>query len=149
MSEKTVNSLILKAYQLLAKREYSHHELLQRLLKLASKEVCEEAMRQLVSQGAQSDDRYAESLCRSRYGAGKGPVLIRYELRNQKINEELIEKVMEPYTNEWTVLAEQVRKKKFGEELPKEYSQLTKQLRFLQQRGFGQAELSQYSVSHF
>ncbi len=149
MSEQAVNSLVQKAYKLLAKREYSYHELLQRFLKQSSQEICEEAMLQLVSEGAQSDDRYAESLCRSRYSAGKGPVLVRYELRSQQIDDELIEKAMEPYLNEWSALAEQVRRKKFGEELPKEYSNLTRQLRFLQQRGFGRDELAQYSAGSF
>ena len=145
MSEKTVNTLIAKAYRLLAKREYSHHELLQRFLKQASREVCDEVMRQLVGQGAQSDQRFAESLCRSRYAAGKGPVLVRHELGKHQINEELIEMAMDPYSSEWEALAEQVRKKKFGDALPREYPALVKQLRFLQQRGFSQAELSQYS----
>ncbi|MCY4149773.1 MAG: regulatory protein RecX [Gammaproteobacteria bacterium] len=149
MSEKTVNSLVAKAYRLLVKREYSHHELLQRFLKQASRQVCDEAMRQLVSQGAQSDERFAESLCRSRHAAGKGPVLVRYELQKHQVNEELIEMAMEPYANEWKELAEKVRKKKFGDEVPKEYPALARQLRFLQQRGFGRAELSQYPHNCF
>lgn len=114
-------------------------------MKQASREVCDEVMRQLVSQGAQSDQRFAESLCSSRYAAGKGPVLVRYELDKHQINEELIEMAMKPYSSKWGALAEQVRKKRFGEALPREYPALVKQLRFLQQRGFSQAELSQYS----
>jgi len=145
VSEKTVNALVVKAYRLLAKREYSYHELLQKFLRQASQEDCEEVMRQLISRNAQSDRRFAESLCRSRYGAGKGPDLLRYELRNHRIEDELIETAMEPYSNDWKTLAEQVRKKKFGDELPTEYPELAKQLRFLRQRGFSQAELSQYT----
>lgn len=144
LSPETVNKLVARAYRLLAKREYSAHELVQRFSRQASRGDCEEMLRKLIEQGAQSDQRFAEMLCRSRYGAGRGPERLRYELRNHRIDEQLITEAMSPYEDEWKVLAEQVRLKKFGSPLPADAAGRAKQLRFLRQRGFGSEELSQY-----
>lgn len=149
MTSEIVHALIARACRLLAKREYSAHELLRKLLEKARREDCEEAMRQLIDQGAQSDQRFAESLCRSRFSAGKGPDRLRHELRNHHIEENLIETSMQPYANEWAALAEKVRKKKYGADLPASYPELAKQLRFLKQRGFSHSELSQYAPLSF
>lgn len=145
MPSKTANALVVQAYRLLAKREYSAHELLQKFLRQASRKNCDEAMHQLQQHGVQSDARFAESLCRSRFSTGKGPDRIRYELRKHHIDDGLVDAVMQSYSDQWAALAEKVRIKKFGAGLPENYPEFAKQMRFLRQRGFSQAELSQYS----
>ena len=133
-----------KAYGLLSRREYSARELTQKLAKWASAGLIEQIIGELQKAGAQSDERFAEMLCRSRYNNGKGPVRIRLELSNHGIDDDLIQAAMAPYSGEWRALAEQVRARKFGAEPPASYSEWAKQARFLQQRGFGTEHVAGY-----
>ena len=53
----------------------------------------------------------------------------------------LIDEVLQELSADWRALAREVRRKKFGPALPRSYSDKAKQMRFLQYRGFGQAEI--------
>ena len=89
-------------------------------------------------------DRFAESLCRSRYNAGKGPLRILVELKQHHIAVQIIERVMEPYEEMWRERAEEVRIRRFGPASPAGPGEWLKQVRFLKQRGFTDAETEQY-----
>ncbi len=143
--------LIDRAYALLSRREHSAHELRQKLKqKFAGRlgdETCDEIVGRLTRQGAQSDERFAEMLCRSRFNAGKGPVRLQRELQEHQIEDHLIDAAMTQYNDSWRDLAEQVRGRKFGCSPPSSYAEWAKQARFLQQRGFSTAQIRQYSES--
>ena len=144
-SEDSDDTLVReKAYGLLSRREYSARELTRKLAKWGPAELVEQVIDELRQAGAQSDERFAEMLCRSRYNSGKGPVRIRLELSNHGIDEDLIQAALAPYSGEWRVLAEQVRTRKFGEDVPTSYSEWARQARFLQQRGFGNEHITGY-----
>lgn len=133
-----------KAYRLLTRREYSVFELRQKLENLAPSHLCTQILDCLIQQGKQSDTRFAEMLCRSRFNGGKGPVMLKHELTEHQIDPDLIERTMAVYQNQWTESAAQVRIRKFGEKLPASFEELSKQARFLQQRGFTSAQISQF-----
>ena len=145
--DDTVKELAQRACRLLARREFSAYELKQRFADSFSLDDCEEMLQHLIKQGAQSDDRFAEMLCQSRVDAGKGPVRIYQELQQHCISEETIVQAMTPYRGQWSHLAEQVRSRKFGPNYPTDTREWVRQLRFLQQRGFGEAEIAQYGIS--
>jgi len=93
-------------------------------------------MAELAAAGAQSDQRFAEHLGRWRFQTGRGPVKLRYELAEHRIDPALIEQVMAEYEPQWRDLATQVRRRKFGDAPPPDYKTWARQARFLQQRGF-------------
>ena len=70
--------------RLLARREHSQKELLNKLLvKGFDKDEILAVIEEFALQGWQSDSRYAESYARHRIQKGYGPISIAYELRKQ------------------------------------------------------------------
>ena len=139
-----VADLVDRAYKMLMRREYSAEELRKKFRNLASQQIVESAIERLISLNAQSDERYAEMLCRARFNAGKGPVRIKYDLSQQKISDEIIESAMADYDGKWKSLADEIRTRKFGEHTPENYTEWSRQARFLQQRGFSSAQIGHF-----
>jgi regulatory protein len=83
-----------------------------------------------------SNSRYAGSYVESRIQRGHGPLKIRAELRTRGVEDELIDACLEPYATRWPELLERVRAKKIGPERPADFRERSRQMRFLQQRGF-------------
>jgi len=133
-----------KAYRLLARREQSTCELRRKLKIDEYPHLVDQLLGELIGQGAQSDFRFAEQLCRSRYQNGKGPVKLRYELNQHQIEESVVAEVMSDYDDKWLNLAIEVRQKKFGSKAPGNYKDWAKQARFLQQRGFAPDQIEPY-----
>ena len=133
-----------RAYKMLARREYSAHELRQRFRQQAPEQICELVIENLIAENAQSDHRFAEMLCRSRYNAGKGPVKLIHELNSHYIDPIIIEQAMAPYDGLWKDLANQVRIRKFGEKPPVDFKEWARQARFLQGRGFSSDQIEQF-----
>jgi len=90
----------------------------------------------LVSDGLLSNTRFAESFVYSRIQRGNGPQKIRMELRERGIDDELAWQCLDEYAAEWETLIRQVRERKFGAALPDDFRERSRQMRFLQQRGF-------------
>ena len=91
----------------------------------------------LIEQKYQSDERFSEAFILMRYNQGKGPVIISSELRRRGIES------FDLSIFDWFELAKEVRKKKFGQNLPSDYKTQAKQKRFLKSRGFGFDEINQ------
>jgi regulatory protein len=126
-----------KAMDFLARREYGQLELIDKLSgKGFSRNIAEQAVQQLTSEGLQSDQRFAESFVQSRVSQGKGPVRIRQELSQRGIRSGAIDLAIEESGADWYALAREIRHKKFGSEQPVEFKDKAKQMRFLQYRGF-------------
>jgi len=147
LSSESVNRLVVRACRLLARREYSAHELRRKFVGRAEPGDCEAMLDRLIEQGAQSDRRFAEMLCRSRYESGKGPIRLQHEFRNHRIDERLAQAALAPYEGKWAEAAERARIRKFGKSLPDNAKEWARQLNFLRQRGFGESELSQYETT--
>ena len=70
-------SLRLAAMDCLARREYSYHELYQKLSKKQGQENLMSVLESLKNEGLQSDNRYASMRVKVRSQAGYGPRFIR------------------------------------------------------------------------
>ena len=125
------------AMNLLARREHSANELLQKLkLRDFDQSDILPAIEELQADNLQSDVRFTESFVNQRVNAGYGPIKIRHELRQKAVAEELVDSFLEKFDGEWQERLLQQKMRKFGAEIPADYSQKMKQARFLQNRGF-------------
>lgn len=154
--------LFARALRVLAAREHGREELRDKLLtppapwpkrgqkarrqqaeieKPATAEKPDEGMLDdvldaLEREGYLSDQRFAESFVNMRARRGHGPLRIRNDLKQKKLATEFISDAFEACESDWFELAREVRERKFGEELPKEFKEKARQMRFLQSRGF-------------
>ena len=132
-----------KAMDFLARREYGQAELVKKLAdKGYRRSITEDEVARLADEGLQSDTRFAESFVQSRINQGKGPVRIRADLGQRGIRDGVIEGAIEAAGVDWFELAEAERVKKFGPEVPAEFREKARQMRFLQYRGFEQDHIS-------
>ena len=128
-----------KAMDYLARREHGRGELLDKLTRFGfDADVAADAVAQLIADGLQSDERFAEAFVRSRISQGKGPAVIRADLRQRGLAESLIDIALEDADEDWRALARDVRLKKFGSDTPLDFREKARQMRFLQSRGFEQ-----------
>ena len=127
----------------LARREHGEQELAAKLVaKGFEAAVVAEALAGLIEDNLLSDERFAEAFVRSRYQRGSGPQKIRAELRERGIDEVLIETCISAYNDDWSTLVVEVRERKYGIELPDDFRERSRQMRFLQQRGFTSAQIA-------
>lgn len=125
------------ALRLLARREHSELELRHKLIgRSFTDTIVDAVVMQLADEGLLSDQRFAEVYVRSRFERGYGPLRIRAELRERGISGDLTEQMLAGLSRRWVESAGRQRSKRFGHQLPADYRQRTKQMRFLQQRGF-------------
>jgi regulatory protein len=131
-----------KAMDFLARREYGQRELIDKLVSGGFEpEVATAAVLRLAAEGLQDDRRFIEGFAQSRINQGKGPVRLQADLRQRGLDSGLIAEVLEGLSADWRALAQEVRRKKFGAGMPKNFSDKAKQMRFLQYRGFSQAQI--------
>ena len=131
------------AVGLLARREHSRAELLHKLTGrgFAAADI-ELLLDRLAALRLQSDARFAASYVRMRSERGYGPQRIRAELRERGIDADCIEQ--ELTASAIAAVApriEDVWRRKFGGRQPQDYRERTKQMRFLQQRGFAVGDI--------
>jgi regulatory protein len=86
--------------------------------------------------------RFAESFVHSRYQRGQGPHKIRAELRERGIDDGLVAEYIDAPDFDWPGLAGQVRIKRFGPVHPADFRERSRQMRFLQQRGFSSEQIN-------
>jgi regulatory protein len=131
-----------KAMDYLARREYGCHELEQKVIRAGfDPGVSASAVEQLRADGLQDDRRFAEAFANSRVSQGKGPARIRGDLGQKGVASSLVDEVLGQMSVDWFLLAAEVRQKKFGPELPTEFKEKARQMRFLQYRGFEQSHI--------
>ncbi|MCG5514441.1 regulatory protein RecX [Ectothiorhodospira shaposhnikovii] len=125
------------AIRLLARREHSRGELRSKLTERGLEQAAVEvALDRLESRGLLSDARFTESFVRHRVGQGHGPTRIRADLRQRGVADSLVQAVLDEAEADWEALARDVRIRRFGPALPVDYRERSKQMRFLQYRGF-------------
>ena len=126
----------MDAVALLARRDFASGELVQKLgsqgydAALAAAVVAD-----LIEARMLDDARYAENYVAYHSGRGHGPVRIGADLRSMGVAADLIEAALATGPN-WRELARAIRVRKFGAEPPAEWTEKTRQARFLQYRGF-------------
>lgn len=126
-----------KAMDYLARREYGRLELQAKLENAGfAAGAASVAVDRLACEGLQSDRRFIENFIQSRIEQGKGPVRIRLELGERRLDAELVDAILSDFEQDWLTQARQIRQKKFGPELPADFKEKARQMRFLQYRGF-------------
>jgi regulatory protein len=138
-----------KAMDYLARREYGQDELARKLATAGfDSDVAADAVARLAEEGLQSDDRFAGSFVQSRINQGKGPVRIRQELKERGLRPSTVDRALDEVETDWYDLAREVRVRKFGADLPAEFSDKARQMRFLQYRGFESDQIQAAVSSH-
>jgi len=126
-----------KAMDYLARREYGQRELEQKLIAAGFESAtATETVDKLAGEGLQDDRRFIDNFVQSRINQGKGPVRIRQELGERDLDAGLTGEVLDDVAEDWYALARQIREKKFGPDLPRDFREKARQMRFLQYRGF-------------
>lgn len=126
-----------KAMDYLARREHAAGELADKLVRAGFlPELAAATVEQLTIDGLQSDARFVEAFVHGRIGQGKGPLRIRAELAERGIPAAVAEEAIEASGADWFALARDVRERKFGRRLPREFTEKARQMRFLKYRGF-------------
>ena len=153
----TASEVRVAALDLLARREHSAIELGIKLAKRfrcreSDPDLVEQVIRQLVTDGLLSDERFAVSRVRQLSGRGYGPARIRNELRRQQVNGLLSDSLEEAFDSplDWAEAAATVYQKKYlGAPIVGDWDtrqrERSRRLRFLQYRGFD-ADISQALV---
>jgi regulatory protein len=100
----------------------------------------ESALATLREEGLLDDTRHAHAQVLSRSGRGQGPVRIRAHLLEVGLPESLVEAALATGPD-WTALADQVRRRRFGDDRPTTPAAVARQARFLQQRGFSSDQI--------
>ena len=127
---------------LLARREYSTAELTAALLRKGFHAgAVTEAVAMLTGERLLDDVRYADSLVRKLAGRGQGPTRVRAELVDSGLAETLVEAALEGGPD-FRALAIDVRRRRFGTEIPSGWPERARQMRFLQYRGFTSQQIS-------
>ena len=136
-----------KAMDYLARREHGRVELLKKLTAFGFvRDVSEDAITLLIEDGLQSDQRFVDAFVRSRISQGKGPAKIRAELGEHGVDDGLIDGGLFDAEPDWYALAREVKVKKFGPDVARDFKGKARQMRFLQSRGF-EADHIQSAVS--
>lgn len=133
----SVSDIRFSAMSLLAMREHSLKELKDKLgRKFASGALVDEAIAGLIAQDLQSDERFAQAFVAMRQRQGKGPVIIKMELREKGVDAGLIARFVDETDVVWFELVRDVWCKKFRGTMPSDSRERAKQMRFLHARGF-------------
>lgn len=130
-----------KTYQyalyLQTRREYSAHELLTKMLEKGHEpDDAQAVLASLQADNLQSDARYVDNLIRYRSKQGKGPIRILRECHEKRVDTSLVEQQLRTCDIDWVSLAQEVRRKRFGEPLPETVQARQQQQQFLRYRGF-------------
>ena len=88
-----------------------------------------------------SDERFVQEFVAARVRRGSGPMKIREELRAKGVTGELVEQTLLGLKAGSAQGAAAARRKRFGEELPRDMQERARQARFLQQRGFSMDDI--------
>lgn len=137
-----------KAMDYLARREYGFDELINKLQTAGFyAEIAADVVSVLQSDGLQSDERFAGSFVQSRISQGKGPARIRQELKERGIRSSFVTDAIVGSNTDWYALALDVRLRKFGADIPADFKEKARQMRFLQYRGFEQDHITA-AVTH-
>ena len=104
--------------------------------RFAAANLVEEQLQRLVEEDLQSDSRYAASFVRQRISRGQGPVRIRQEMRQHRIDDLSIDEALSAEAVDWSALAEEVLRRKFGDTPAGNIHERARRDRFMRYRGF-------------
>lgn len=128
----------------LARREHSRAEVVAKLArKGCAEQVATRIAGDLAAEGYLSDERLAEAVVRNRRRRGYGPLRIRRDLEQKGLTHEAVAHWADTKAEGWIAQLERVRRRKFGERLPRNFEERARQARFLLRRGFTYEQIRQ------
>ncbi|MFW1676687.1 regulatory protein RecX [Pontibacter sp. JAM-7] len=134
--------------RLLARREYSRYELMQRYSKDTAEDVVESVLDELTESRYLSDARFAESFMRQRLMQYHGWQRISYDLKSKGIGAELRQGVYDTLDVDWKALACDAWAKRFKQPPERQDRKgYARQMRYLMQKGFSHEEAN-YAIRH-
>jgi len=136
MREHSISELTLKLQQ-----KFNNTELFKSKEFSSCFECIAAVIQKLAEEGLQSDIRFTEAFIIMRQRQGKGPLIIRLELKERGISNDSITKYINTSDETWNQLAVKVYIKKFGDQAALDIKQRSKQIRFLTARGFSLANI--------
>lgn len=141
MTENPLDTAYQRCLQLLTRREHSLLELRQKLSQQhIDADVIETCLSRLIEENYQSDQRFAEMLCRTRISQRHGRQKIRYELKQKGINDTLAKTTLNEHEDVWVENAKHLIERKAPRgDLTKVFSDFTlknKITRFLVGKGY-------------
>lgn len=145
--DKPRRSAYDKALGLLVRREHSRKELKLKLRQggYAGDETSA-AIDRLEAQHYQDDDRFAESLLRTRIAQGYGPMRLRVELKSHGVAETRIRELIEQAEVDWEASAAAQLRRRYGSTGSADMAERARRSQFLLRRGFAAATVR--SVTH-
>lgn len=132
LKKKAVNYVI----GLISKKEYAVSDIKSKLEKKYDNETIEFVINYCIDKNYISDERYAEAFIRYRVNNFYGPVKIKYELLIKKIQESLIDRIMDEYEIDFVKNARIMLEKKYSIDEISNIKVRSKAYQFLQRRGF-------------
>ncbi|GAA6166330.1 regulatory protein RecX [Sessilibacter corallicola] len=155
MIENSENKVFNHAVFLLSRRDYTTHELKQKLVvkfvrsdksKIENAHVfIEQAITKISEYGYLNDARYCESFIRMSAGKYRGKTRIKNELKFKGVNNQLIENAFNACEIDWFELATVCLERKLGNtsmhEVLSDHKLKSKYFRFLMSRGFNSEEI--------
>lgn len=125
------------ALWLLGAREHSSKELQQKLARKGyEQQAIDDAIQYLMDLNYLSDERYAEAFSRSKAAKPLGKQRILNELRMKGIPEQMAKQALNSLEVDWFELALELKQRKFGYTVEKDFKARAKQTRYLVYRGF-------------
>ncbi|MBM6552111.1 regulatory protein RecX [Marinomonas ostreistagni] len=125
------------ALWLLGAREHSVKEMTQKLTRKGfDAEQIAATITRLEEYNYLSDQRFAESFARSKASKPLGRQRIQNELRQKGISDEMARIALDQLEVDWFELALELKQRKFGENVEKDFKAKGKQTRYLVYRGF-------------
>ena len=125
----------IKIMDFLSRREHSSKEIYQKMSRrVESKEMLNEEINRLISDGLISDERFAESYFQSRRNRGFGPLRIRNELSQRGVNESIFNSIQSD--TDWSAYAFYALEKKINGKKLDDMKAILKLKNFLNYRGF-------------
>jgi regulatory protein len=136
------NAVRAAALKLVARREYSTGEATAALVRKGyDAAIVAATVAELQEERLLDDGRYAESLVRMLTGRGQGPQRVRHALNEAGLSPEAVAAALDT-APDWMLLAADVRRRKFGAHVPKDWPGRARQMRFLQYRGFSKDHIA-------
>jgi len=133
------------AMNLLARREYSFHELMDKLAEKFpgqdEQQLLLPVLERLREEKLQSDERFAEAYVRYRSNRGFGPLKIAAELYPRRIDSELQQRVLYRDGPDWEQLCSRALHDKFRLSRKPAPAERMRWQRFLLQRGFSHEQI--------
>lgn len=129
---------------MLSRRDYGKAELFARMKRrmyekndgIIDETLIERVLERLNEQHFLDDNRVVALLLQGYIRKGYGPLRIKQEMRQKGFPQTLVDQHFANIDVDWFEKAAEVRSKKFGDDLPDDFKEKSKQIRYLQYRGF-------------